>query len=53
MVDTLATYPTFWSFDSGTLKNISNQYAAMPSLHIGWSVWAALVLLPRSCGGGG
>jgi hypothetical protein len=46
MVDTLATYPTFWSFDSGTFKNISNQYAAMPSMHIGWSVWALLVVLP-------
>jgi hypothetical protein len=46
MEDTLANYPTFWSFDSGTLKNISNQYAAMPSMHIGWSVWAMLVVLP-------
>ena len=32
-VDTLEHYPTFWSFDSGGLKNVSNQYAAMPSLH--------------------
>lgn len=46
LVDTLANYPTFWSFDSGTLKNISNQYAAMPSLHIGWSTWSALVMAP-------
>ncbi len=45
-VDTLATYPTFWSFDSGGLKSISNQYAAMPSLHMAWSTWSALVLLP-------
>jgi hypothetical protein len=46
MIDTLATYPTFWSFDSETMKGISNQYAAMPSLHIGWSTWSALVLVP-------
>jgi hypothetical protein len=45
-VDTLATYETFWSFDSETLKNVSNQYAAMPSLHVGWATWAAIVLLP-------
>jgi hypothetical protein len=45
-VDTLAEYPTVWSFDSGTLKNISNQYAAMPSLHVGWSLWAAVVMWP-------
>ena len=45
-VDTLADYPTFWSFDSGGLKSISNQYAAMPSLHTAWSTWSALVLIP-------
>ncbi len=45
-VDTLARFPTFWSFDSGGLKTISNQYAAMPSLHTAWSTWAALVMWP-------
>jgi PAP2 superfamily len=44
-VDTLAKYPTFWSFNSGAVSKISNQYAAMPSLHFGWSGWCALVLL--------
>jgi len=46
-VDTLAKYPTFWSFDSGTIHNISNQYAAMPSLHFGWSLFCATSLAPR------
>jgi len=45
-VDTLATYPTLWSFESGGLKKVSNQYAAMPSLHMAWSTWSALVLFP-------
>ncbi len=45
-VDTLAVYPTFWSFDSGGLKSVSNQYAAMPSLHTAWATWSALVLVP-------
>lgn len=45
-VDTLQEYPTFWSFDSGGLKTLSNQYAAMPSLHTAWAVWVMLVLLP-------
>ena len=45
-VDTLQEYPTFWSFDSGGLKTLSNQYAAMPSLHMAWAVWSMLVLLP-------
>lgn len=44
--DTLARYQTFWSFESETLKDVSNQYAAMPSLHVGWATWAAIVLLP-------
>ena len=44
-VDTLAEYPTFWSFDSEELKSISNQYAAMPSLHAAWSTWSALVMV--------
>ncbi|WP_419994581.1 bifunctional glycosyltransferase 87/phosphatase PAP2 family protein [Streptomyces boninensis] len=28
----------------GMLTGVSNQYAAMPSLHVGWSLWCALVL---------
>lgn len=44
--DTLARYGGLWSFDSGAVANVSNQYAAMPSLHTGWSTWSALVLIP-------
>jgi hypothetical protein len=44
--DTLAEYGGPWSFESETLKDVSNQYAAMPSLHVGWATWAALVLAP-------
>ena len=46
-VDTLARYPTFWSFESGAINKISNQYAAMPSLHFGWSLFCAAALAPR------
>ncbi|MGH9012235.1 MAG: phosphatase PAP2 family protein [Acidimicrobiia bacterium] len=46
-VDTLARYPTFWSFDSGAINKISNQYAAMPSLHFGWALFCAASLAPR------
>jgi hypothetical protein len=46
-VDTLAKYPTFWSFDSGAMSKISNQYAAMPSLHFAWSMFCATSLAPR------
>jgi hypothetical protein len=47
-VDTLAHYGGLWSFDSGTMKAVSNQYAAMPSLHFGWSSWCAFVLWPAA-----
>ena len=45
-VDTLAEMGGPWSFDSETVAEISNQYAAMPSLHIGWSTWCALAVWP-------
>jgi hypothetical protein len=45
-VDTLAIYGGPWSFDSEGMADISNQYAAMPSLHIGWALWSAIALWP-------
>ena len=45
-VDTVAEYGGWASFGSDELKAVSNQYAAMPSMHIGWSTWCALVLAP-------
>lgn len=45
-VDTLAVYGGTWSFDSETMASISNQYAAMPSLHIGWATWCAIAMWP-------
>ncbi|HEX7275960.1 MAG TPA: phosphatase PAP2 family protein [Acidimicrobiales bacterium] len=45
-VDTLRAYGSLWSFDSGAMNKISNQYAAMPSLHVAWAAWCTLVLFP-------
>ena len=45
-VDTLSVYGGPWRFDSKEVASISNQYAAMPSLHIGWSTWCALAVWP-------
>jgi hypothetical protein len=45
-VDTLRVYGSLWSFDSGAMSKISNQYAAMPSLHFAWAMWCTLVLVP-------
>ena len=46
VVDTLADFGGLWSFDKGAVAKVSNQYAAMPSMHTGWSTWCALVLIP-------
>ena len=45
-VDTLAVHGGLWSFESQTMQAVSNQYAAMPSLHVAWALWCALALLP-------
>ena len=45
-VDSLSELGGPWSFDSETMMDISNQYAAMPSMHIGWSTWCAVAMWP-------
>jgi membrane-associated phospholipid phosphatase len=45
-VDTLKVVGGLWSFSSGPVNDVSNQYAAMPSLHTAWAAWCALVLIP-------
>ena len=47
-VDTLRDVGGLWSFDSGAVAKVSNQYAAMPSLHFAWSTWCAFVLYPAA-----
>ena len=45
-VDTLKVIGGLWNFDSGAMAKVSNQYAAMPSLHCAWAGWCAFVLWP-------
>ncbi|NMD25364.1 MAG: PAP2 family protein, partial [Actinobacteria bacterium] len=33
-----------WDYQSSAAKAIANAYAAMPSLHFGWSLWCAIVI---------
>ncbi|HLY84127.1 MAG TPA: phosphatase PAP2 family protein [Acidimicrobiales bacterium] len=44
-VDTASTIGGMGPADKGNFKD-DNLYAAMPSLHIGWSAWCAVVLVP-------
>lgn len=46
-VDTLKRYPAIWSFQSDTMNDVSNQYAAMPSLHFAWAMLCAIALFRR------
>lgn len=46
-VDTVAEIGGLWSFTEGAVEQVSNQYAAMPSLHFAWSLWCFLALRPH------
>lgn len=45
LVDTIDRWGGLWKFGEGAMGSISNQYAAMPSLHIGWSLWCAITMV--------
>jgi len=44
-VDTLKMVGGLWNFNSGPIEGVSNQYAAMPSLHTAWALWSALAAM--------
>lgn len=44
-IDTVVVFHTWGSWASGDVASASNQYAAMPSLHIGWSLWCGVVIM--------
>ncbi|GAA2276005.1 membrane protein [Streptomyces ruber] len=44
IIDTVNGVQDFSQPDYGTLTALTNQYAAMPSLHFGWSLWCGLVI---------
>nr|WBO77683.1 phosphatase PAP2 family protein [Streptomyces sp. SBE_14.2] len=44
IIDTVHGVQDFSKPDYGTLTSLTNQYAAMPSLHFGWSLWCGLII---------
>ncbi|MER6733729.1 bifunctional glycosyltransferase 87/phosphatase PAP2 family protein [Streptomyces puniciscabiei] len=44
MIDTVHGVQDFSKPDYGTLTALTNQYAAMPSLHFGWALWCGVVV---------
>jgi len=43
-VDTLDKVGGLWSYNHGVVEHISDGYAPMPSLHLGWATWVAMAL---------
>ncbi|MGW2176766.1 bifunctional glycosyltransferase 87/phosphatase PAP2 family protein [Streptomyces sp. NPDC001732] len=43
-IDTVNGVQDFAKPDYGTLTSMTNQYAAMPSLHFGWSLWCGVIV---------
>jgi hypothetical protein len=43
-VDTLLKFHTWGSLADPKVAEHSNQFAAMPSLHIGWALWSGIVI---------
>jgi hypothetical protein len=46
VTDTMQQIGGLGSWDTVLLKDAGNQFAAMPSLHITWALWACLALYP-------
>ena len=44
-VDTVVSHGTWGSWASGDVATASNQYAAMPSMHVAWSLFCAAVIV--------
>ncbi|MFJ5308952.1 phosphatase PAP2 family protein [Streptomyces sp. NPDC088350] len=44
IIDTVHGVQDFSKPDYGSLTALTNQYAAMPSLHFGWSLWCGVVI---------
>jgi diacylglycerol O-acyltransferase / wax synthase len=44
-VDIVARYHPVLSWGGGAVASSADQYAAMPSLHVGWAVWVTVVTM--------
>lgn len=47
-VDTIVRFHTWGSWGTSSVASHSNQLAAMPSLHVAWSLWSAYALVRLS-----
>lgn len=47
-IDTVVVFQTWGSWGSGGVAAVSNQFAAMPSMHVAWSTWVAIAIVRLS-----
>jgi hypothetical protein len=40
----LDTQLTMWMYDGKLASSMTNQYAAMPSMHVGWALWCGIAI---------
>jgi hypothetical protein len=45
IIDTLVTRHIYGTVESDSSKTLVNNFAAMPSLHVGWALWCAAALI--------
>jgi hypothetical protein len=43
--DTVISFGTWGIYGSSPMASVSNQYAAMPSMHTAWSLWCAMAVI--------
>lgn len=43
--DTVIAFGTWGNYNSGPTSSVTNQYAAMPSIHTAWSIWCAAAII--------
>lgn len=44
IVDSLVVHGGPWNYEDGAISELSNQFAAMPSLHVAWALWCTVAL---------
>lgn len=44
-IDPVTAFHTWGLYSASATQDITNQYAAMPSMHAGWALWCAIVVI--------
>ncbi len=50
IIDGLEKWGALWDYHSGPIGHLSNQYAAMPSVHVAWALWCSMTIWSVAAG---